>query len=328
MTVRRSLLKMQTEFNSALSIAGLLFLGILTCSFFLWIFHLSNKHKGAEEQTSVRPWPIGWANFGLFLCAIVISIAFANLLTVQLVRLFSEPVAEEQTVEEVDTSEEAVGTDDPEASEDSKPSVDPWFAVLSVLSLQIPMIATFYGLRKAYPKLFGGRLNRKPVALRSALAQTTPYFIRCYPIIWLASLIWLGLLTGLRKLGILDELPPQVLITLLSNGKEPVAIALLVLFAVVLAPIVEEVIFRGAIYRFLKSAIPTFAAQVVSAAIFALMHANLLSFIPLLVIGTFLARIYEKEGNLLLPMIFHAYWNAFSLLMLFLISQSEVPFVR
>ena len=91
-------------------------------------------------------------------------------------------------------------------------------------------------------------------------------------------------------------------------------------------PFVEEVIFRGAIYRFIKGHTSIALAQMISGTVFAVMHGNLMSFLPLLIIGVLLAHIYEKEGNILLPMLFHAYWNGFSLLLLFLTNQSEMPF--
>ena len=89
----------------------------------------------------------------------------------------------------------------------------------------------------------------------------------------------------------------------------------------ILAPFAEETIFRGAIYQFLKGHIPLLAAQVLSGALFAIVHFNLMSFLPLLAIGVFLARIYEKEGNILLPILFHICWNGFSLLIVFLTGQ-------
>ena len=129
---------------------------------------------------------------------------------------------------------------------------------------------------------------------------------------------------ALRKLGVLGELPPQELVTIMGEGENPVAIALLALFAVILAPFVEETIFRGAIYRFFKGHTSVFVAQIVSGAFFAMVHLNLMSFLPLLIIVILLAQLYEKEGNILLPMLFHVYWNGFSLLMLFLVRMNFV----
>ena len=318
---------MEQELDTAAVAAILLFLSILSCGIFLWIVRLNKSPRPVDTAASVLPWSIGWANFGLFICALIISVSVTQFFAAQLVNFSSEPVADELEVDQTVISEETYHSSDPGNTSELEPVMpDPWIAVLSVLLLQIPMVFTFYGLRVAYPEIFGGALNQKSVSIRRAIVQTTPYFARCFPIIWLAGLVWLGLLTSLQKLDILNDFPPQQLVTILSNGGSPFAVGLLVLSAVLLAPFVEEIIFRGAIYRFLKGHIPVFSAQLISGIVFAFMHFNLMSFVPLIVIGVFLARIYEREGNILLPMIFHAYWNGFSLLMLFLTSQSEVSF--
>ncbi|MFW6218125.1 MAG: CPBP family intramembrane glutamic endopeptidase, partial [Verrucomicrobiota bacterium] len=124
--------------------------------------------------------------------------------------------------------------------------------------------------------------------------------------------------------GIVETFSPQELVTLFTRGGDPLAIVLLVLLAVVMAPIIEEIIFRGCLYRFLKSQTTLLPAQILSGAFFALVHGNLLSFVPLVLVGVLLARIYEASGNILTAMFFHAAFNGFSLLMLFLVNTSTV----
>ena len=315
---------MDRELDIATAVAILLFLSVLVFSAYLWFIDLNTKDKKPETPEIVRAWSIGWVNFGLFICALIISVSLTQLFAAKAISLFSETIVDQLGIETTASTEETFTPDhQPESTIEAEPTVpNPWIAMLSVLLLQVPMIATFYGLRSIYPEIFGGALNQKSVAIRKAISGTTPYFIRCFLAIWLTGIVWMGLLSGLQKLGILNELPPQQLITILINGENPVAASLLVALAVLLAPFVEEIIFRGAIYRFLKGYFPIFGAQWISGIFFALMHFNLMSFLPLVVIGVFLARIYEREGNILHPMIFHAYWNGFSLLMLFLTSQS------
>ena len=91
-----------------------------------------------------------------------------------------------------------------------------------------------------------------------------------------------------------------------------------------MAPIVEEIVFRGCVYRFLKSQTTLLPAQILSGCVFSFMHWNLMSFVPLVIVGVFLARVYEKSGNLMVAIWFHAFFNAFSLLMLFITGMSEV----
>ena len=322
---------MPLELDNATLIAGLLILGIFICGTFLWISHLNEGKQHSNPQASAPTWSIGWVNFGLFLCTLIISTSFTQALAAKLIHTLAQPTGDEQIIREIGISDEVIEATDPnrsESTEETEPP-SPWSAVLLILSMQIPMIATFYGLRTFYPQSFGGSLNRKTISVQKAISGTIPYFIRCFPVIWLTGLLWFGLLTGLQKLGIVDQLPPQQLVTIVRNNEAPFAVAIITLCAVVSAPLIEEIIFRGADTTAQRVIIatghtPLLAAQILSGALFAIMHANLMSFLPLLVIGVFLARIYEKEGNILLPILFHICWNGFTLLMVFMTSPSEV----
>jgi membrane protease YdiL (CAAX protease family) len=317
---------MPSDPDIARAVVGLLLFGMLAYSALLWFFHLGKENKRSERPAYVHAWPIGWVNFGIFLCALIISVFFTQLLAANLVGYFAEPPAEEILSKETKPFEKTIDPNSSEISEDAGPSAPTaWFMVLSVLTLQIPMVLTFYGLRKFDSKSFSGALNYRSVSIRKAIAETTPYFIRYLPIIWLVSGAWAGFLNRLQRFGILDELPPQQIVTLLSNGEHTVAVLLLSVSAVALAPFVEEIIFRGAIYRFFKGYTSVFMAQIISGALFAAMHFNLMSFLPLLFIGVLFAQLYEKEGNILLPMLFHAYWNGLNLFMLFMMNRYEIP---
>lgn len=281
-----------------LVIASLLFLGVLGGSLLLWTHHLRRPKESVPLDTGLSAWPIGWVNFGIFVCTIIATIFFAQTLVVTL--FFGE-------------------APDP----DSPRELTPWLAIAAVLLLQLPMLAAFYGLRRLYPGHFAGRLNDVDLRTTRAFAQAVPLFIRYLPIVWLAALVWGGLLGALEAVGLIDGVEPQELVSLFQVGGDPLAIGLLVVFAIVLAPIVEEVIFRGCLYRFLKSQTTRLPAQLISGTLFSLMHANLFSFVPLVVVGVLLARVYERSGNLLVPIWFHAFFNGFSLLMLYMTSLSD-----
>ena len=143
----------------------------------------------------------------------------------------------------------------------------------------------------------------------------------------------IGLLTSrmavlelLVDLGVLT-LAPQQAVQIFSAGASPAALTLLAVFAIILAPIAEEIIFRGCIYRFLKSKLSPRLAMLVSSAFFASVHANLLALAPLIAVGYLLAHIYEKERNILVPICFHALFNFLTLLMTTLsaLSTSDLP---
>lgn len=79
--------------------------------------------------------------------------------------------------------------------------------------------------------------------------------------------------------------------------------------AAVLAPIAEELLFRGLIYGTLRRALKWPAAILVSCAIFGLMHGQLLWVIYAFLMGVALTLIYDKYRTLLASMAFHIVFN-------------------
>ncbi|MBO4872521.1 MAG: CPBP family intramembrane metalloprotease [Lachnospiraceae bacterium] len=106
---------------------------------------------------------------------------------------------------------------------------------------------------------------------------------------------------------------------LLSSDFEPVADLLYtgsfwLELAVVglLTPLVEELIFRGLIYRRLRWALEAKWAAVLSALIFAFFHGNLLQGIYAFGIGLLMAFVYERYHHILAPVLVHAGANLIS----------------
>ena len=86
--------------------------------------------------------------------------------------------------------------------------------------------------------------------------------------------------------------------------------------AIVLAPLVEETLFRGILYPFLKLRFGRALAVTATALAFAGIHTNLVTFVPLTFIGLTLAWLYEWTDNLLAPIVTHALFNAVNFVML------------
>ncbi|MFT5430586.1 MAG: membrane protease YdiL (CAAX protease family) [Myxococcota bacterium] len=91
---------------------------------------------------------------------------------------------------------------------------------------------------------------------------------------------------------------------------------LVILFsAVVAAPIFEEAIFRGVLYRHLRTRIGIPWAVVVTSLCFSIMHPSLTTLIPLFALGCILALVTERSGSVLPAMLMHALWNGAQLLL-------------
>jgi membrane protease YdiL (CAAX protease family) len=85
--------------------------------------------------------------------------------------------------------------------------------------------------------------------------------------------------------------------------------AVLGVITILLAPVAEEVLFRGILYAWLKQRGFPRLALWGSASLFALMHMNLVAFVPLLLLAVALAILYDRTGNLLAPIVGHALFN-------------------
>jgi membrane protease YdiL (CAAX protease family) len=90
---------------------------------------------------------------------------------------------------------------------------------------------------------------------------------------------------------------------------------MIVFVAVVIAPLLEEMLFRGFVQTAIRSVInikSAWPAIVVSSAFFAMMHANPAHWPALFVLGVCLGYSYEKGGSLFRPIFIHLFFNAFS----------------
>jgi membrane protease YdiL (CAAX protease family) len=90
--------------------------------------------------------------------------------------------------------------------------------------------------------------------------------------------------------------------------------------AVLLAPVAEELLFRGVLYPSFKRSVGKRWALWGSALLFAAAHFNLMTFLPLTLLGLMLAWLYERTGNLLAPIVAH---SAFNLANLFLMALAR-----
>ena len=78
------------------------------------------------------------------------------------------------------------------------------------------------------------------------------------------------------------------------------------------APIMEEILFRGLIFRRLRTYCKFPVALIVSSFIFGLCHGNILQFFYAFLLGLLMGLLYERFRTLWAPIAFHAAANLFS----------------
>ncbi len=100
-------------------------------------------------------------------------------------------------------------------------------------------------------------------------------------------------------------------------GKGTVGFILAVIVVVVVAPIVEELFFRGFIYPAFRQRIGVVGAIILSSFLFALAHASLFLIIPIMALGVALTYLYEATGSLGPPVMLHALNNLLSVILIY-----------
>lgn len=84
---------------------------------------------------------------------------------------------------------------------------------------------------------------------------------------------------------------------------------------VIVAPIIEEFIFRGVILNGLLKKYTPLISILISSALFAIVHLNPWQFVPALIAGIFIGWVFYKTKNLFLAIIIHASNNLINSLM-------------
>jgi hypothetical protein len=92
-------------------------------------------------------------------------------------------------------------------------------------------------------------------------------------------------------------------------------VPLLLLAAVVVAPVCEEVFFRAFFFAGLRSKLDFAIASAISALVFAFVHAMLWSTPPLFLVGLGMALLYERHRSVTAPIAGHAVFNGTQLLL-------------
>ena len=108
----------------------------------------------------------------------------------------------------------------------------------------------------------------------------------------------------------------QGIIELFSDSESMEQRVVIILLATAIAPVAEEFIFRFFLYGVIRRYLGRSIGLIVSALLFAAVHAHLPSFAPLFVLGLCFALAYEWSGSLLVSMTMHAIFNSVTLLAL------------
>ena len=100
----------------------------------------------------------------------------------------------------------------------------------------------------------------------------------------------------------------------------PEALVLLLILICLVAPVVEEIIFRGYVYAGIRRRLPPYAAMIISGLLFGMMHTLESGLAPLALMGVVLAWLYERTRSLVPSIVCHMLHNALVFALLVIIT--------
>ena len=175
---------------------------------------------------------------------------------------------------------------------------------LIILYLQIKSVDGKFNFRKDY-----FQFNLFPI--RETLAKGFKGWLTIIPFVLLVSLI--------MNLIVDSQNGSNPLLEIVLNNSNYVSFTLLFFTTTVLAPLFEEIIFRGVLLPILSRDLGIVIGITISAFIFALAHLSISEIPPLFILGIGLGIVRLTSGRLFSSVIMHSLWNGLTFLNLFLL---------
>ncbi len=177
--------------------------------------------------------------------------------------------------------------------------------LLAELALLLPV--WWFGLRKYRLPWSSAGLRDFAIARGLGLGCMFSLFAYAFTIVWSLLLSLLGLT------------PQPDLLPLFGGGIGGLLLALFT--GGIIAPISEEVFFRGFVFGGLRRHLGFRRAMLLSAALFALAHILPTSWPPIFLLGAFFALLYEQTGSIWPAVVAHGAINCFSFLARYVIEM-------
>lgn len=144
---------------------------------------------------------------------------------------------------------------------------------------------------------------------------------------WQTPLLAFGLLlaaypliipaAALNNVFLEGDAPDQEILGFFRDAASNWDVVAVVVMAVVVAPIVEEILFRGYFYRVLKQSCGAIPSLVLTSAVFSFVHVHPPAVLSLFVLACCLVIAYEVTGSLWTPILMHVFFNATTLWIVF-----------
>lgn len=267
----------------------------LAGAYLLWIWELGPAARRAPYYLRVRHIAAGWPYFLPVCLFVLIAAFFAQALTLQCLAWFAPGI----------------------------PLTDPFASILATAALDLGAIAAVIYARRFLRTLENlprlaliARAYPQPAPalplLKAALVGVGAFLIS-RAIFVPVALAWDWLL---NLVGI--EAAEQDLVGFFRDETSVARLVALSFIAVVIAPVAEEMVFRGGLFGYLRTRMHRSFAVMIPSLLFGLVHGNLRAFPLLVILGMINSVAYERTGRLATPIIVHALVNLTSIVVILL----------
>ena len=156
----------------------------------------------------------------------------------------------------------------------------------------------------SWPFAFGIRVRE----WRPDLIRGGRYYLSVLPMIMLVALLYHAwtYLTG-------EEVAVQDAVDMIMGTESVTMLIYLGVLAVVVAPVVEEIVFRGMLFPWLARVINLRIAILVVSVAFGLIHGFSGAMLPLMALSVMLCLAYVRTQSLFVPIVMHALFNGVNL---------------
>lgn len=179
-----------------------------------------------------------------------------------------------------------------------------------IIGFLSPVIFYLYGNISVVLLLLYYALNLKNkfVLNKKDIKRTLKYFVAFLPVIFIMSF--------LCKIMLFEYEEQKLVIEIKKNFNNNLFFNFFLI--IIVAPIIEEIVFRGLFYKTLKNFLPFVQASIISSLIFAIIHENILSLTILFLLSLYLTWIYERTNSILYSILTHSIFNFLNLLLIYI----------
>lgn len=174
-------------------------------------------------------------------------------------------------------------------------------ANFAILGLMAGIVFLIYQRRGLLPEALGLHPKHPVQVITWTVVAYIAFFILSIAMSQLGLEYWLS-----ARLG---EQQNQHIVNEMMATQESQKRLIMILGACVIAPIAEEVIFRGYLYPVVKRYTEPVVAAIFTGVIFGAIHGQIWAVIPLSLFGILLAVLYEKSGSIWACILCHGMFN-------------------